>query len=132
MDQDWTTVTWDKRSKQSNESKASFLKRKQNNQVLKTVIKNSNPNKSGVSEVVTTTNKLQNEDECFKHKSVSLSIARNISKKRIVMKLSQKDLAFKIALPENIIKSYEKGDEKTIYNPNILNKIEKVIGRVRE
>ena len=131
--QDWKEVSWDKRGiKQSNESKNNFIKRSLNNQTLKTVYKTTNLNKSGINEIVSTTKKLENESECFKHKSVSLNIAKNIAKKRNDMKLTQKELAFKVSLPENIIKSYEKGDEKTIYNPNILNKIEKVIGRVRE
>ena len=43
-----------------------------------------------------------------------------------------KDLANKIFVPESVIKDYEKIGSKIIPNPNILNKIEKVIGRVRD
>jgi ribosome-binding protein aMBF1 (putative translation factor) len=125
--QDWKTITWDKRGvQQKNETKNAFLKRSQKigtTTVIKPVYKNSI--------LVTSGKKLENESEYFKHKSISLSVAKNIAKKRLDMKLSQKELALKLALPENIIKSYEKLDGNTIYNPDILNKIEKIIGRVR-
>jgi ribosome-binding protein aMBF1 (putative translation factor) len=131
--QDWKPVSWDKRGvKQNNETNTAFMKRMQNTGNKTTVIKQAPVNHSTSKNLVTSAKKLEEENEYFKHKSVSLSIAKNIAKKRLEMKLSQKDLAFKLALPENIIKSYEKGDGKTVYNPSILNKIENVIGRVRD
>jgi ribosome-binding protein aMBF1 (putative translation factor) len=129
MDQDWKPVIWDKRGvKQNNESKADFLKRnaKNTNIVVKPVV-----NKSAVSNLVITSKKLEEESEYFKHKSISLSIGKNIMKKRTEKKMSQKELALKISLPENIIKAYEKADPNVVYNPDILNKIEKVLGKVR-
>ena len=130
--QDWNIVTWDKRGiKQKNESNSDFNRRIQKTGVSTTINKNIQFNSSGKCQLVTTGKKLESEQENFKHKSISLSISKNIARKRLEMKLSQKDLALKTALPENIIKSYEKGDGKTVYNPSIINKIEKVIGRVR-
>ncbi len=131
--QDWKVVSWDKRGvKQNKETDAAFIKRLQKNgSKITTINKHTQHNSSGTSKLVTTGVKLENEEENFKHKSISLFIAKNISKKRLEMKLSQRELALKTALPENTIKLYEKGDGKTVYNPTILNKIEKIIGRVR-
>jgi ribosome-binding protein aMBF1 (putative translation factor) len=129
MDQDWNIITWDKRGvRQNNESKAEFLKR--NAKITNTLVKNVG-NKSGVSNLVTSSKKLEEESENFKHKSISLSIGKNIMRKRMEKKMTQKELALKISLPENIIRAYEKADPNTVYNPNILNKIEKVLGNVR-
>ena len=74
--------------------------------------------------------KIENEEETFKHKSVSLSMSKKIAQKRCSMKLTQKDLAFKLSLPEKIIKDYENGS--AIPNHIIINKIEKIIGKIRD
>jgi ribosome-binding protein aMBF1 (putative translation factor) len=85
---------------------------------------------SGLNDKVMSAKKLESEDETFKHKTLTLSTSKRIAQKRCEMKLTQKDLAMKLSLPESIIKSYEKGD--VIPNPSVLNKIEKVLGRVRD
>ncbi len=124
--QDWKTIVWDKTNKQTNESKKDFIKRQSNSttSILKTKSTINNVERRVLS-------KIDSEEENFKHKTVSRDISKNITKKRIELKMSQQDLARKLCLPENIIKSYEKCDGKAIYDPNILNKIEKVLGRVR-
>jgi ribosome-binding protein aMBF1 (putative translation factor) len=123
--QDWETVKWDKRGVQnSNESKKDFMKRElQAGRVISQL---------KISEKSASLRKIESEEERFKHKTLSLSIAKRISQKRMEMKLSQKDLAMKLSLPESIIKEYEKINGNVIPNPNILNKIEKIIGRVRD
>lgn len=123
--QDWETVKWDKRGMQnSNESKKDFMKRESQAGRVISQLK--------ISEKSASLRKIENEEERFKHKTLSLSIAKRISQKRMEMKLSQKDLAMKLSLPESIIKEYEKINGNVIPNPNILNKIEKIIGRVRD
>jgi ribosome-binding protein aMBF1 (putative translation factor) len=123
--QDWKTVTWDKTNKQKNETNKEYLKR-QPSAIVSTVVKS----KGSVDKRILDA-KLDAEDENFKHKTVSRDISKNIIKKRLELKMTQQDLARKVCISENIIKLYEKFDTKTIYDPNILNKIEKVLGRVR-
>ena len=131
--QDWTPVSWDKRnSRYANESKKDFITRQQRTNQPITTINKGVSNKSGITSQVLSTKKLESEEETFKHKTLSTSIAKKIAQKRCEMKLTQKDLAFKLSLPESIIRDYEKLDGKTIPNPMILNKIEKILGRVRD
>lgn len=123
--QDWKEVTWNKKGvKQKNETKENFLKRHE------TTIVNKNNKKP--DNLVMSSRKLEAnaEEGILSHKTVSLSIARRIAQKRCEMKLSQKDLAMKLSIPESIIKSYEKTE--AIPNPIVLNKIEKILGRVRD
>ena len=56
---------------------------------------------------------------------------KRIAQKRCLMKMTQRDLAIAISVPETLIRDYERLESKVIPNANILNKIEKVIGRVR-
>ena len=134
MFQDWTPVGWNKQgTKQTNETKKDFLKRESQAGRVISSMNNTTCNKAGsngLNDKVMSARKLEEEDT-FKHKSVSLSISKRIAQKRCEMKLTQKELAMKLSLPESIIKDYEKPDGKVIPNPNILNKIEKILGRVR-
>lgn len=135
--QDWTEVKWDKRGvKQVNESKNDFIKRENmNGRRISGVLSTEKVNKAGtngLSDKVMSTRKLESETEIFKHKTIEPSISKRIAQKRCEMKLSQKDLANKIFVPESVIKDYEKIGSKIIPNANILNKIERVIGRVRD
>ena len=135
MFQDWTPVGWNKQgTKQTNETKKDFLKRESQAGRVISSMNNTTCNKAGsngLNDKVMSARKLEEEDT-FKHKSVSLSISKRIAQKRCEMKLTQKELAMKLSLPESIIKDYEKPDGKVIPNPNILNKIEKILGRVRD
>ena len=127
--QDWTEVKFDKRGKkQATETNKEFIKRQEKTGILHTVIK---PLSNKVEKVVNA-RKLEEESEYFKHKTVPMSIAKNISQKRCEKKLSQKQLANLLALPENLIRDYEKINSKIIPNPVVLNKIEKILGRVRD
>lgn len=130
--QDWNEVTWDKRGqKQRNESKKDFERREQLAGRVNSQNKNiSGLNKSTITQTTNNLKKIENEEETFKHKSVSLNMSKKIAQKRCEMKLTQKDLAFKLSLPEKIIKDYENGS--AIPNHIIINKIEKIIGRIRD
>lgn len=135
--QDWTEVKWDKRGvRQANESKNDFIKRESmNDRRISGVLSSEKINKAGsngLGDKVMSARKLESETETFKHKTLDPSIAKRIAQKRCELKLSQKDLANKIFVPESVIKDYEKIGSKIIPNPNILNKIERVIGRVRD
>jgi ribosome-binding protein aMBF1 (putative translation factor) len=136
MFQDWTPVGWNKQgTKQTNETKKDFLKRESQAGRVISSMNNTTCNKAGsngLNDKVMSARKLDEEEDTFKHKSVSLSISKRIAQKRCEMKLTQKELAMKLSLPESIIKDYEKPDGKVIPNPNILNKIEKILGRVRD
>ena len=59
-------------------------------------------------------------------KKINLSSSRIISKKRIELKLTQKELANKLNIKPEIITSYENG--KAIPNGHILNKLQKILG----
>ena len=129
--QDWNEVKWDKRGqKQLNESKKDFVRREQISGRASSQIKKTNGLNTNSIEQTSNLKKIADEEETFKHKSVSLNMSKKIAQKRAEMKLTQKDLAFKLSLPEKIIKDYESG--KAIPNANIINKIEKILGRVRD
>lgn len=125
--QDWNTVGWDKRGeKNKNESKTEFL----NNQLRKgnvtQKLKTDSVNKNKVN-VVTNVKKIENEQDTFKHKTVGSDVGKKIAQARCEKKLTQKELANAIFLPESIIKEFESG--KAIYNAVVLNKIEKYFGK---
>ena len=129
--QDWKEVKWDKRGiRQSHETKKDFLLRENlNNRIVqKKTVNTSNIN----TPMAINAKKLEAEEENFNHKKVSLSVAKKIAQKRTELKLTQRDLAMKLSLPESIIKDYEKINGSVIPNPSILNKIEKILGRVRD
>ncbi len=134
--QDWNYITWDKTGKKSSESKKDYVERqvKLGSKNVKSVLSSAavNKNKNTVSNDRLLNRKIEEESEDFRVKRVSMSIAKNIAKKRVELKMSQKELAQKLCLSESIIRDYEKIDGKATYNPAILNKIEKILGRVRE
>lgn len=70
--------------------------------------------------------KLDDNQEVFHHKLVSKEVANEIMKTRIEKKLTQADLARSINEQTAVIQEIETG--KAIYNPNVLNKIHRVLG----
>ena len=74
--------------------------------------------------------KLEEQQDTFIHKKVSLSMAKRLAQARCVNKLTQKELAFKLSLPVKIIQDYEAGI--AIPNHIITNKIEKILGKIRD
>ena len=129
--QDWNDVSWDKRGERSkNESKTTFINNQMRKNNTTSQLKVVKPNENKVSNV-TNVKKIENEEETFKHQTVSLTVAKRIAQARCEKKLTQKDLANKLNLPLKIIQDYE--SSKAIPNHIILNKIEKILEkRVRD
>ena len=121
--QNWEPIGWDKRGeKVKGQSNTSFLnseKRKGNVITSKKIVSNCN-NKTEIN-----VRKLESEEDTFKHATVTLSMAKRIAQVRCEKKLTQKELAMKLSLDVKIIQEYENG--KAIPNPNIINKLEKVL-----
>ena len=127
--QNWEPVGWNKTGeKNTNESKTVYL----NNQLRKNNVISQNKNVSNKTQIdgVSNIRKIENEEETFKHKTITLSVAKKIAQARCEKKLTQKDLANTLNLPFKIIQDYEAG--KAIPNPVVLNKIEKILGRIRD
>ena len=127
--QDWNVVSWDKRGERSkNESKKDYINNqtRKNNTVSSLKTQSLNSNKIDIPNI----KKIEKEEDTFVIKTVSLIVSKRIAQKRCEQKLTQKELAFKLNLPEKIIKEYEAG--KAVPNHVILNKIEKILGRVRD
>ena len=127
--QDWTEVKWDKRNKKGiNESKKEFMNRELKAGRVTTVKRYSGNGMNNLEKKL----KKADEEGKLSHKKVSLQVAKRISQKRLEKKMSQTELAKALNLPLNTIKEYEKSNSKIIPNANILNKIERILGRVRD
>lgn len=70
--------------------------------------------------------KIENEEETFKHTTVSLSLSKQIAQARNNAKMTQKELDQRLNLPANTIKQYEQG--VIIPNKVVINNIKKVLG----
>ena len=130
--QDWTTYSWNKTNeKRKDENKEQHINRLKKTSVsaVSTVNKNSS-NKQTLSFDSSKLRKIENEEYSFVLPKVSLSMGKKIAKLRCEKKLTQKDLAFQLSLNVKIIQDYEAS--KATINPNIINKIEKILGRIRE
>ena len=69
--------------------------------------------------------KIEKEQETFKHETVSLSLSKQIAKARNSAKLTQKELAQRLNLPQTTIQNYENG--KSIPNKMIISKIKQFL-----
>ena len=56
-----------------------------------------------------------------------MEMGKKIAQARCEKKVTQKELANALNLPENIIKNFESG--KALYNAVIINKLEKYLGK---
>ncbi|KAG5637709.1 hypothetical protein H0H81_003473 [Sphagnurus paluster] len=70
--------------------------------------------------------KLDRENEVAPPSKIAPSVGRAIQDGRMALKLSQKDVAQKINEKPSVIQDYESG--KAIPNPQILGKLERVLG----
>jgi ribosome-binding protein aMBF1 (putative translation factor) len=70
--------------------------------------------------------KIENEEETFKHATVSLSLSKQIAQARNNAKMTQKELDQRLNLPANTVKQYEQGS--IIPNKMVINNIKKVLG----
>ena len=125
--QDWKEVGWDKRGeKPKNETNKTFL----NNQIRKgnvtQSLKKGSSNQNQIN-VVTNAKKIDSEEDTFKHKLIGMEMGKKIAQARCEKKVTQKELANALNLPENIIKNFESG--KALYNAVIINKLEKYLGK---
>jgi len=127
--QDWKEVKWDKRAKRSSsETKKEFMKRELRAGRASTV---KRYNGNGMNNLEKKMDKADEEGN-LRHKKISMSVAKRISQKRLEKKMSQVELAKALYLPVNTIKEYEKPNSKVIPSAKVLNKIEKILGRVRD
>ena len=131
--QDWNTITWNKTNeKRKDETKEQQIKRLQRNgsNSVITTTKNSGNKQNILSVDKDKLRKIDKEEETFILPKVSLSMGKKIAQLRCEKKLSQKDLAMKLSLNVKIIQDYESC--KAIPNPNIINKLESILGKIRE
>jgi putative transcription factor len=70
--------------------------------------------------------KLENDSESFAHETVSSSLKKQIQSARLAKKMTQADLAKAINEKPQVINEYENG--KAIPNPQVLNKMSRVLG----
>ena len=129
--QDWTPYSWNK----TNEKRKDETKEQQINRLKKvtgsvSTINKTSGNKQTLSLDSSKLKKIENEEDTFVLPKVSLSMGKKIAKLRCEKKLSQKDLAFQLSLNVKIIQDYEAS--KAIPNPVIINKMERILGRIRE
>jgi len=129
--QDWNTVSWDKRGeKKKNESSKQQITRLQRTGSGLITTNKTSGNKQKVNVVDSSKlRKIENEEDTFKIEKVPLSISKKMAQLRCEKKLSQKDLAMKLSLDVKIIQEYENG--KAIPNGNLINKLEKILGKIR-
>jgi len=107
--QDWETITFNKKTSNSSQQTQNTIKKPPANiQAIK------------VEQLVD-----QGEGRLEK-KMIDTKAVSAIIKKRSELKLTQNDLAVKINVSPNVIKSLEQNKEQ--HNPNLLTKILKVLG----
>lgn len=75
---------------------------------------------------VSSTVKMNENDEVTKIKKVSKTMANAVTAARVSKKITQSELAKQTNVPQKIINDIERGD--CVYNANIFNKICKVLG----
>ena len=103
--------------------------------------KNSDDNKKGCGEKEKSSSsssslsnvgvyKAASDDDVKKTKYVLKATSQAIMSARSEKKMTQKDLALQLSLNVKIIQDYE--NSKAIPNSNIINKIERVLGRIRD
>jgi putative transcription factor len=129
--QDWTPYSWNKTNeKRKDETKEQHINRLKKVTGAVSTINKTSGNKQTLSLDSSKLKKIENEEDTFVLPKVSLSMGKKIAKLRCEKKLSQKDLAFQLSLNVKIIQDYEAS--KAIPNPVIINKMERILGRIRE
>ena len=76
--------------------------------------------------IITNARKLDEHNDAGTVPIVSLSVSQAIQKARLAKGFNQKDLATKINEKQGVINEYESG--KAIPNPQILGKLERILG----
>lgn len=128
--QDWKEVSWNKTGeRKKDETNNQYLNRikRTNPTIVSSVNKNVCNKQSDVD--ASKLRKIENEEDTFIIPKVTLSMGKKISQLRCEKKMTQKELALQLSLNVKIIQDYE--SSKAIPNPNIINKLERVLGRIR-
>jgi len=123
MDQDWTPVTLTKtqKTKTSNMTAAELQKAKLTGHV-------HTERKVGATATATgaSARKIEESSEDFKVPKVDVTLSKAITQARMAKKMTQQQLATEINESAKVIQEYESG--KAIPNPQILNKLDRVLG----
>lgn len=132
MDQNWESVTWDKRGQaRAGESKAAALERAKRAGAVSVEAKGGKLNTGGASAVTSSgisARKLDDEtgEGGFHHATVSAEMKKAIQQARLAKKWTQAQLATACAVKVNIINDYEAG--RAIPNNQLIVKIERALG----
>jgi putative transcription factor len=128
--QDWKEVSWNKTGeRKKDETNNQYINRlKRTNPVVVSAINKNVYNKQSDVDA-SKLRKIEKEEDTFIIPKVTLSMGKKISQLRCEKKMTQKDLALQLSLNVKIIQDYE--SSKAIPNPNIINKLERVLGRIR-
>lgn len=109
--QDWKPVVWTKKIEKKNLPKTIEIKNEQ---------KNKNTIKNTVKKVYT-----DNNEEEIMPAIIDHDLSKIIQQKRLLLKISQQELANKLSIPVSVINQYEKGEG--IRNGTYINKIKKFL-----
>jgi putative transcription factor len=128
--QDWKEVSWNKTGeRKKDETNNQYINRlKRTNSVIVSAVNKNVYNKQSDVDA-SKLRKIEKEEDTFIIPKVTLSMGKKISQLRCEKKMTQKDLALQLSLNVKIIQDYE--SSKAIPNPNIINKLERVLGRIR-
>ena len=129
MDQDWTTVTFTKTTKQKTAALTNphaIAQAKASGLVATERRIGAAENKSAHSGGGPGLKKLEDSTEEFKHDTINKNLAKSITQARLAKKLTQAQLAVAINERPHIIQQYESG--QAIPNAQILNKLDRALG----
>jgi len=128
--QDWNEVGWNKTGeRKKDETNNQYINRlKRTNPVIVSSVNKNDCNKQSDVDA-SKLRKIEKEEDTFIIPKVTLSMGKKISQLRCEKKMTQKELALQLSLNVKIIQDYE--SSKAIPNPNIINKLERVLGRIR-
>lgn len=122
--QDWDVVILRKRNKANPTDNRSINIARREGMLIETKAKQLPPS------TIVNIKKLDENQEDFHHKHVPKDLACEIIRKRVEKNLTQAQLAKSINEQTAVIQEIESG--KAIYNPNILNKVYRVLGIQRK
>ena len=117
--QDWEPKVLVKRVTSYADKKQSLINADRRGETVSVKKNNTNPEYQHLK-------KIENEEETFKHVTVSLSLSKQIAQARNSAKMTQKQLDQRLNLPPNTLKQYEQGS--IIPNKVVINNIKKVLG----
>lgn len=125
--QDWETITVSKTAKQkvAGLSSAQAIAKGKMSGTVVTEAKHGAGTQAGTGGGASL-KKLEESTDTFAHKTVDASLSKAITQARMAKKMTQAQLATAINEQGKVIQEYESG--KAIPNPNVINKLDKVLG----